>query len=560
MKISALVVENVLGMRSAQLTVPASGVALVVGPNASGKSSFAEAVRLALLGWSDRAGAKKTWPELVSDGARVGRVVVMTEAGPVKLSLPSGETSPTPQEHPAAELCLGKTRISLMKAADRVALVRLLAGDDDSKAIAEKLKGRGHQPGYLDRVVPLLRSGLEAAQSEAAGMAREAKGAWRSITGQNWGVKVAESWHPEGQPAHPGATNFGAQQEKAKLAAVSARNRANECERALARAQPMSREDLAALRQIAETYAGHESKRVEATGRAKVARENVQALEQEIALARASTSVLVCPCCDAKLQIDGRRLVKADSPTDAPVRDPDEIATELVGEQQRLATLDAEVRGWDVKVQAADKAARRLAAENEAAPEGLETLQADADAAAEKAKTAEDALAALETSMAWHGKAKHAADANAIVERWLALAEDLGPQGVAVSLAGGAFTRLNDELVQVCEELGFEPTLLNAEGQVFYAGRESWYCSESERWRLDTAVAIAVARLSGVGMVILDRLDVLDAGARPALLMGLVRLKLGCALVCCTAATRPGVPASIGLLWTGEPATEALAA
>lgn len=55
-------------------------------------------------------------------------------------------------------------------------------------------------------------------------------------------------------------------------------------------------------------------------------------------------------------------------------------------------------------------------------------------------------------------------------------------------------------------------------------GRLYGQLSESEKWRTDTLLAIAIARLSGIRLVLLDRFDVLQPTARPQALKLLLAL------------------------------------
>src|SRR5699024_5036797 len=54
-----------------------------------------------------------------------------------------------------------------------------------------------------------------------------------------------------------------------------------------------------------------------------------------------------------------------------------------------------------------------------------------------------------------------------------------------------------------------------ADIEVEYDGRLYGLLSESEQWRVDTLLAIAIAKLSGLGLVALDRFDVLEPASRP---------------------------------------------
>jgi DNA repair exonuclease SbcCD ATPase subunit len=558
MKITSFAVENILGARAASLQLPTTGVALVAGGNAEGKSSVAEALRLALLGWSDRAGPKKSWQELVTDGARVGRVTVMTDTGPIKLTLPSGEISGVAALPASAELCLGKQRITAVKKSERAALLKELVGTEgDADEIVRRLLARKHAAGFLDRIAPLLRSSLDTARDEATGMAREAKGVWRSITNQNWGSKQAETWEPEGEPAHPASTPWRTRQDELRAHLKAAQNKSAAIDRELARAQPTHPDDLAVLKARAASFATAEDRRQKADTMVRETEERLAALQTELRSHGPETHS--CPHCDGLLHIENGAIVAAgDLP--AVRRSAEELRSLIDDAELSLVTYRGERNAAACDVEKADAAARRLQAEKEVSGVDVAALEADAAAARRTCEEVQRDLAALHDAEAWHSQNRRARDAHEAVLAWTALADDLGPEGVAADLAGGAISAVNKDAEIVCDQLGLDLVSIDADGAARYAGRESWYCSESERWRIDTAIAIALARLSGLGMVLLDRLDVIEPDLRPPLLSGLTRLGLGTAIVCCTVAKRPTLPTTIGLLWMGDSGQQAVAA
>ena len=57
--------------------------------------------------------------------------------------------------------------------------------------------------------------------------------------------------------------------------------------------------------------------------------------------------------------------------------------------------------------------------------------------------------------------------------------------------------------------------------RIAYGGRDYAMLSESEKWRADAMIAEAIAHLSGVRMLVLDRFDVLDLKGREDLLVWL---------------------------------------
>ena len=67
----------------------------------------------------------------------------------------------------------------------------LKAGGD---AVRERLLAKGADKTKVERIVPLLRAGFDAASKEAKEKATQAKGAWRALTGETYGSEKAKTW------------------------------------------------------------------------------------------------------------------------------------------------------------------------------------------------------------------------------------------------------------------------------------------------------------------------------------------------------------------------------
>jgi hypothetical protein len=66
------------------------------------------------------------------------------------------------------------------------------------EAIKTRASREGTRRHKVEQVIPMLRGGFEPAHKEAAGAARDAKGAWRGVTGETWGAQKAPTWEPPG--------------------------------------------------------------------------------------------------------------------------------------------------------------------------------------------------------------------------------------------------------------------------------------------------------------------------------------------------------------------------
>ena len=105
MNITAIKTSNFLGARNVDIKIDRP-ITLVCGYNHSGKSSLAEAVRMALTGESVRVSLKKDYVRLITAGQSVGYAEVWHDAGRSTITLPKGaheHTGParTPAVHRA---------------------------------------------------------------------------------------------------------------------------------------------------------------------------------------------------------------------------------------------------------------------------------------------------------------------------------------------------------------------------------------------------------------------------------------------------------------------------
>ncbi|CUJ81919.1 chromosome segregation protein [Achromobacter sp. 2789STDY5608615] len=218
MRINRITVENFQGARAVDLQLP-TPLALVSGLNGAGKSTVAEAVRLALQGTPERVGLKKEYDMLVSDGAKLGAVTVELDAGPVSMTLPKGvadgqELVPT---SPALPFVLAPERFALAETNDRRSLLFTLTGakirPDD---IAARLLTRNCSAELVTQIKPILRTGFAAGSKYAKDQATQAKGAWRTVTGEVYGDVKAKDWAAD-EPAFDRAALESAGAELAGL-------------------------------------------------------------------------------------------------------------------------------------------------------------------------------------------------------------------------------------------------------------------------------------------------------------------------------------------------------
>ncbi|MBG5844329.1 AAA family ATPase, partial [Pseudomonas aeruginosa] len=204
MRITKLEITNFQGLRHAALDVSAP-VLLVAGHNGAGKSSLLDAISHAFTGKPGRVAQKQHIGQLITEGAKKGeaRVEWLDEAGEVLacgVALPSGKGSPL-ADSPFLPFVLDASRFAALDAKDRRRVLFDLTGASASPAeVGKRLKAKGIDLALFEKVKPLLRSGFSAMVGQAKDYASEARGAWKAITGENYGSEKANGWEPEAPP------------------------------------------------------------------------------------------------------------------------------------------------------------------------------------------------------------------------------------------------------------------------------------------------------------------------------------------------------------------------
>lgn len=534
MKITAIQTSHFLGARAVdvKLTQP---VALFAGHNGAGKSSLQEAVRMALTGESVRVGLKKDYGALVTEGQESGFVEVHTENdGHYSMVLPSGKGTCLASES-ALPYVLDAQRFARLDHNERRAFLFGLMGlKTDGPAVRERLLANGCDAAKIEAVAPFLRAGFDAAQKEAQGKARECKAQWKTTTGgEAYGSVKGASWQAE----KPEVKTADLEQARADLVAVeneieSETKRLGELQgRARQAAEQQAR--LTGLRQQAGLYSRIAD---------KLARDetSLKELEAKVEETRAkagmkpeqSTAPHPCPHCGGLLLVHVGQVEAWEEET-VPHYDA-QAAAQLPEYERALRLMQNAVANGKRDLAAADTAARTLAE--------LE------DEAGEPADEATD-IAALEQRIAAikHHRGNHQAEIRLMeeserraaeadektakaaalhqdVQAWEAIADALAPDGIPGEMLAEALEPINERLTISSNTSEWLLVGIEADMTISAEGRVYSLLSESEKWRTDAMIAEAIAHLSGVRLLVLDRFDVLDLKGREDLLYWLYAL------------------------------------
>lgn len=552
MRIASLYVTNFLGIQHAEVSLRAP-VALFAGQNAAGKSSLRDAVALALTADLGRVGLKKDAPALIREGTDLAVCEVKDDDGDewrvtINRSGKVHDSQKGREPDPVLPYVLDAQRFARLAPTERRAFLFGLMGVKMAPAdIAARLAAKGCEDAKVQRVLPLLRGGFDSAADEAKRKTSEARGAWKVFTGEAFGDVKAKTWRAA-VPAYDAA-----KLKEAATAVEHADVAIGQWQEQIGKlaAEEQRRQGLRAKLPALQEHAA-KVPRIEAKLAADDA--SMQAAQQELARVSAAAGGRVAPRVglvhelawaldhmiffgdplNPKKDANDARIVaalhayeaqhgKVHRGTDDDAGDP-EAQAKLPDLRAQLELLQRAVANDRRDLQAAQDAhAQAKAISDELAEvfdaaalvdareqgEKLKAQRAAAVAEADKLKSIKAAADAAEAKTAQ--AAQHAAD----VAAWDAIAQALAPDGIPADLLIEALGPINARLAQSSADAAWPVVTIDRDMAITYgAGRPYALCSESERWRADAMLAEAIAHVSGAGLLVLDRVDVLDLQGR----------------------------------------------
>lgn len=551
MKINSLHVQGFLGARHIDLPIT-QPIQLVAGANGAGKSSLRDAISLALTADLCRVSKKGSAAALVSEGATAARVFVQTDSRDYEVAISKAgkitDHAAGTEPHPALPYVLDPAKFARLTDTERRALLFGLLGIETSHtAIGERMARRGMDADKIAAVLPLLRAGFAGGEKHAKEQSSEARGAWKTVTGETYGDKKAEGWTPHAVDAPAGADKK-AENAEAQAKAVGDELALAQQELGAARQDAIARRETVARIERLREQAGM-VERIKA--RLATAEENVANCRAQLVAAggddpRAPGSYLLRGLASVTAEFVAEaegsgEVIQLSPETEALLA----RARAHLSEYRKLhgdpsaepgdpARAEEIRRGLQVAESGAANARRDLAAAEAAAAELAELEKAQQDNAAPA--PAPDAIQARITELAtrrdqWQADARKyrdlsgaaerraqqiedAARHHADVQQWSAIAEALSPDGIQAEMIAEVLAPLNDCLAEHAALAQWQPVRIGADMVITAGGRLYGLLSESERWRADAMLAVTIAVLSGLRFVVLDRLDCLDATGR----------------------------------------------
>jgi energy-coupling factor transporter ATP-binding protein EcfA2 len=543
-------IRNLLGVEAADL--PLARIALIGGRNGAGKSSILEGLACVVRGehGARDVKTKKDAPALVRSGAPSASALIEWEDGSARVLWPEGEakTEGTPRAL-GTPLGIGSVRwmsLSDKRRAEEMAERLRLQPTRDHLAswladhAAEQEKAGKPidpvKPETIDAVWVLIeRQGWDGAHAKAAEQVTKLRGAWEDRTKERFGSAKAATWRPPILDESEVYTVEAAEAELAKF---------RKAVEDLLVAGAVSAEDVERARKASEDLGPAQAR--ETAARAKMAELDAAIEAERAAIAKMPWPEEVvhtypCPHCERPLWLhrenDTEPYKITKPPKEIPAAEIKKRRLDRQAREQSAAKMERELRDVTdeaqkalAAVKAAQEATARLA-ELEARPKVTDEAMADARA---------DATRAEVTLMA----VKDWQEAQRIFAEWRRSQPVLGalsPDGVRAARVAEAIAAFNLRLAHLSGIAGFGEVALNPDTTPVLAGRAYHLLSESERWRVDLVLTLALAELEKAALVLVDRLDVLHPQARPGVFQLLAHAGIP-AVVCCTAKDAGALP------------------
>lgn len=552
MQIQHITAQNFVGARAIDVQVD-TPVTIFAGPNGAGKSSLREAISAALMGDVSRVAYKKEYQSMVTEGSKKAVVSLETDVGPASITLPDGKHVGPTVYTGALPYLINPERFAQLKPDDRRSFLFELTG---LRATPEKVKAllleRECDPKKVEKVLPMLRSGFPAAVKFAEDEAREAKGAWKAVTGEQWGSDKGAVWESEvplfdakryadttkelsaaESRVAKANTDLGALQEKhrAYVASREAAERSAELAQSVTRIEAKLATDRKHLEE-AETRLRDTQQRAGEAPREGLVHDLGAAVREFTVIIADAESVVqretgsIKPWSEYDLSIVEAAYASYVEQYGEPTEGGDADARARLPELRKARDLMKRAVENDERDLAAARAATealKLKSEVEvvtdeeltaarttvtAAANQRDSLRTELDKLSSAKRLAESAQKKTEDA------AKHHND----ITQWLSIAAALSPDGIPGDMLAQALAPINSRLSELAAFAEWAVPSVDADMTIRAGGRLYSLLSESEKYRADALIALTIAVISESRIVFFDRFDVLDLKGRGDLL------------------------------------------
>lgn len=524
MKINKITIENILAIKKAQIDA-SRPIIFVSGNNEAGKSSVMDCVSMAITGDLRRVSLKKEAHWLLNGDSGSVEVIADGDTQFIATITKNGiKHSGSSKASPVMQYLLDMHKFANVSNDERRKLLFEISG---LKATTEEIMRRMVELGINEKtasaITPFLRAGFPEAQKEAQSKARDAKASWRTITGETYGDKKAETWQAKKDgtlEAIRQAITENNNQLDAVNADFDAANQRYGAMKASADKAVNRNAEIVRLRDQAE--------KVDRIKR-KLETDKQQVIELQARVKQASRATTgigaedvrcICPECDTELIFvaKDKKLVRyGDLCTD------EEMSAKLPEYERALAICINAVKCSERDLVSAESAKIKL----EALEKDIEGAPSDEALLAmtstiEKLKGIKKTLADTINNLLTEEKALLEADSitakamehHSRVMEWEEIAAALAPDGIPGEILRDSIRPFNDRMKNTAASAAWKTLEIDDDMNIFVDGRPYRLMSESAKWRADLLITEAISHLSNERFFAVDRCDVLDGTSR----------------------------------------------
>ena len=522
-------VRNYRGIQRADLDL--SGVAVVAGPNGSGKTSLAEGLKACLTGQPIVVHPEvekvpmKNAAELLNDGSDNGYVILARgEADKFEINYPSCKSKSVGQPAHASEIVCGSIDESLPKLRPQfraTALRQLIEADPTIDDFTKYLREQGLDLSakHAQQIWALIEEKeWQGAHDQAKGKGLENKGAFVEATGgTSWTKETAGDWRPDGyKPEWDG-------NEEAMFETVIKVAQENYDE-VVGKGFVEASERAALEETAADLNARIDGleKLVDRRSVIEVDLIDVQRRHQETMPAHLF-SRRPCPHCGAEIAVvrpvaggseldlmKGAEFVDERNPADLKERRLAiaAIEGEVSNVQSDLSVTKGKIMHSEQGVSEAQVARDRLQGLGKPATE-------DQVKARDKAQMV---VAQAHKNLAVFKSLQRAQKLDGAIRRNIILVEALAPMGVRQTVMGTKLEPFNARISDVSASMGIPQVSVDEDMLIWMGKRPYRNCSESEKFRIRVALQIAWALEDGSDALVIDN----DVDMDPSYYMSLI--------------------------------------
>lgn len=537
MKIEHIQAQNFLRLNFFDADLSDATVHLFAGNNEAGKTSIQEAIRFALLGETVRVGkTKAARATMIRDGAKAGSASVVLDGRNLTRDIKTAAMSNTVMEGKAAQLptqltyLLNAHRFSVLSPDDRRAfLFELTRTKVDKDNVVKRMKAKGVTDDCIEACLPMLRSGFDATHKYAVETGTELRGEWQGVTGRKHGSVLAEGWQPAPPEGYDPDALAPAQKEletiqdaidqlninKGRTAAAIADAKQN-----AAPVEPFDKEQLTVAMEEAEVL------------NRKITEERTRlgGMNAELANAREKAPVVCCEC-GAMLRVSySGKQTKCEKFTPLGEDERAQLQADIITLSDDIGRMEVAITGCENIITKQRRLERALQGAGKTVDakllEELEFSLSELNEAIATRANERDTL--NEQVIKLREKDQRVRDAEAIEARaselnqqikdWKDCYTALAPDGIQAEILADALKPINDRLKDTASTTRWPLVTISPTMEVMADGRVYNLLSESAQWRADAAITDAISYLSDLGIMILDRIDVLDIASRGILM------------------------------------------